>query len=90
MDLDKDSRTLLVKLFYHSNNNRSSAAAFREYRHIKGIRRGPLSVLGLKNMIRRLELTGDLGIAPGEADSQMSQKLLKTLLLQWLRMLDAM
>ena len=29
------------------------------------IRRGPLCVQGLKNMIRRFELTGDLGTAPG-------------------------
>ena len=40
---------------------------------------------GLKNMIRRFELTGNLVIAPGEADGQ---KLLK-LLLPWLKMLDA-
>ena len=33
MDLDKDSRTLLVKLFYQNNNN--GAAALREYRRIK-------------------------------------------------------
>ena len=39
-------------------------------------------------MIRWFELTGDLGIAPGEADGQLRQKLLK-LLLPWPRMLDA-
>ena len=32
---------------------------------------------------------GDLGIAPGETDCQLRQKLLKVLL-PWLRMLDAM
>ena len=63
MVLDKVSRALLVKLFYQNNNN--SAAALREYRRIKGIRRGPLSAVALKNMIRKFELTGDLGIAPG-------------------------
>ena len=49
-----------------------------------------ISLPGLKNMIRRFELTGDLGIAPGEADGQLRQKLLKKWLLPWLRMLDAM
>ena len=69
--------TTIVLLFFASN------------RRIKGIRRGPVSVPRLKNMIRRFESTGDLGIAPGEADGQLRQKLLK-LLLPWLRMLDAM
>ena len=62
MGLYKDSRALLVKLFYQNNN--SSAAALREYLRIKGIRRDPLSVPELKNMIRRFELIGDLGISP--------------------------
>ena len=38
------------------------------------MRRGPLSVSGLKNMIRRFELTGDLEIAPGEADAQLCEE----------------
>ena len=59
MDLDNDSRALLVKLFYQNNNN--SSAALLEYR--LRIRRDPLSIPGL-NIIRRFELTGDLGIAP--------------------------
>ena len=40
-------------------------------------------------MIRRFELTGDLGIAPGDADGQLRLKLSKKLLLPWLRMLEA-
>ena len=89
MGLDKISRALLVKLFYQNNNN-NSVTALLEYRRIKGIRRGPLSIPWLKNMIRRVELIGDLGIAPGEAEGQLRQKWLKKLLLPWLRMLDAM
>ena len=76
-----------VCVFYQYNN---SAAALSEYRRNRGIRRDSLSVPGLKNIIRRFELTGDLGIAPGETDGQLRQKLLKKLLLPWLRMLDAM
>ena len=41
-------------------------------------------------MIRRFDLTGDLGIAPADADGQLRQKLLKKLQLSWLRLLDAM
>ena len=88
MGLDKYSRALLVKPFHQNNSN--SAAALREYQRIKGIQRDPLSVPGVKNIIRRFELTGDLGIAPGEADGQLRQKLLKKLLLPWLRILDIM
>ena len=61
MGLDKVSRALLLKLFFFQNN--ISAVALREYR--RRIQRGPLSVPALKDMIRRFELTGDLGIAPG-------------------------
>ena len=75
MGLDKVSMALLVKLFYRNNYN--SAAAIRYYRLIKGIRRGLLSVPGLKNIIRKFKLTGDLGIAPGVIDVQLRQKLLK-------------
>ena len=64
MGLDMVSRTLLVKLFYQNNN---AVTALRVHRRIKGIRRGPLSVPRLKNMIRRFELNGDLGIASGRA-----------------------
>ena len=86
MSLDKVSRALLVKLFYQNNN---SAAVLHEYRHIKGIWRGSLSILGLKNMIWRFKLTVDLGIASGRGRLQLHRKLLK-LLSPWLRMLDAM
>ena len=86
MGLDKVSRVLLVKLFYQNNN---SAAAHREYRRIKGIRRGSLSVPRL-NMIRSFELTDDLGIAPGRGRRPIALEIVKKLLLPWLRMLDAM
>ena len=86
MGLDKDNKALLENLFYQ--NNRNTAAALSEYRRIKGYGKVYFRY-GLKNMIQRFELTGDLGIAPGEADAgQLRQKLLK-LLLPWLIMLDA-
>ena len=46
--------------------------------------------MGVEEHDSSFELTGDLGIAFGEADGQLSQKLLNKLLLPWLRMLDAM
>ena len=72
MGLDRNSTALLVKLFHQ---NKNSAGALSEYQRIKEIRRGPLSVPGLKNINRRLEFTGELGIAPGETDGQLRQKL---------------
>ena len=77
MGLYKDSRTLLVKLFYQNNNN--SAAALREYRRIKGMRKDPLSVPGLKNMIRRFELTGDLGITPGRCRRSIAPEIVEVI-----------
>ncbi|PSN33177.1 hypothetical protein C0J52_24295 [Blattella germanica] len=51
MSLDKRNRGLSVKLFYQNNSN--VAAALREYRRLKGLRKGPLSPPALRNMMKR-------------------------------------
>lgn len=56
-------RALLVKLFYENKGN--SAAAVREFRRIKNLRRGPMSTKGIRAMIKRFEETGKLGVRPG-------------------------
>ena len=61
--IEKRDRALLVKLFYL--NGSKSSAALREYRRMKGLRRGPMSTNGLKKMVMKFESTGDFGVAPG-------------------------
>ncbi|GFV32773.1 uncharacterized protein TNCV_3312541 [Trichonephila clavipes] len=56
-------RALLVKLFYESKGN--AAAAFREFRRLKNLRKGSLLPQALKRMIARFEKTGHLGVQPG-------------------------
>lgn len=63
MPLQKKDRALLVKLFYQNGSN--SVAALREYRRLKGLRKGPMSKNGLKKMIMKFEATGDFGVQPG-------------------------
>ncbi|GFW84945.1 uncharacterized protein TNCV_682331 [Trichonephila clavipes] len=56
-------RNLLVKLFYESKGN--AAAALREFRRLKNLRKGPLLPQALKRMITRFEKAGHLGVQPG-------------------------
>ena len=63
MAIAKKDRALLVKLFYQNGSN--SNAALRKYRQQKGLRRGPMSINGLKKMMKKFEETGELGVAPG-------------------------
>ncbi|GFW91751.1 DUF4817 domain-containing protein [Trichonephila clavipes] len=56
-------RALLVKLFYESKGN--AAAALRELRRLKNLRKGPLFPQALKRMIALFEKTGHLGVQPG-------------------------
>ncbi|GFU50783.1 uncharacterized protein TNCV_2494891 [Trichonephila clavipes] len=56
-------RALLVKLFYESKGN--AAAALREFRRLKNLRKGPFLPQALKRMIARFEKTGHLGVQPG-------------------------
>ena len=56
-------RALLVKLFYENKGN--AAAALREFRRLKNLRKGPLLPQALRRMISRFEKTGDLRVQPG-------------------------
>ncbi|GFU72870.1 uncharacterized protein TNCV_4909991 [Trichonephila clavipes] len=55
-------RALLVKLFYESKEN--AAAALREFRRLKNLRKGPLLPQALKRIIARFEKTGHIGVQP--------------------------
>ncbi|GFT95813.1 uncharacterized protein TNCV_311661 [Trichonephila clavipes] len=63
MPVTLPERALLVKLFYESKGN--AAAALREFRRLKNLRKGPLLPQALKRMIARFEKTGHLGVQPG-------------------------
>ena len=56
-------RALLVKLYYQTNDNAS--AALREYRRLKGLRKGPMTIAGLRKMVLRFENSGTLQVLPG-------------------------
>ncbi|GFX12675.1 uncharacterized protein TNCV_3157961 [Trichonephila clavipes] len=56
-------RALLRKLFYESKGN--AAAALREFRRLKNLRKGPLLPQALKRMIAPLEKTGHLSVQTG-------------------------
>ena len=62
MVIEKRDRALLVKLFYL--NASKSSAVLREYRRMKGLRRGPMSTNEVKKMMK-FENTGHFGVAPG-------------------------
>ncbi|GFX92583.1 hypothetical protein TNCV_2520421 [Trichonephila clavipes] len=55
-------RTLLVKLFCENKGN--VPAAVREFRHRKNLPRGPMSTKGIREMVKRFEETGKLGVKP--------------------------
>ena len=63
MVIEKRDRALLVKLFYL--NGSKSSSALREYRRMKGLRRGSMLTNGLKKTMIKLENTGDFGVASG-------------------------
>ena len=64
-------RVLLVKLYYMSQCNAS--AALREFRSRKKLRKGPLSLNGLKKMIMKLEEMGSLTIHAGRGRKPVSE-----------------
>ena len=63
MTLSTKECALLVKIFYQNGSNYS--VTLKEFWHMKCLRRGPMSVDGLKNMIYKFEETGKLGVIPG-------------------------
>ena len=56
-------RTLLGKIFYQNGSNYS--VTLKEYRRTERLRKGPLNVNGLKNMISKFKEKGKLGVIPG-------------------------
>ena len=72
MVIEKRDRALLVKLFYL--NGSKISASLREYRLMKGLRRGPVSTSGLKNLITKFENTDDFGLAPGRGRRPISME----------------
>lgn len=56
-------RALLVKLFYTRQCN--AVAALREFRRLHNLRKGPLSAVALRAMIKKFEETGSLGLRAG-------------------------
>lgn len=63
MKLTLPDRALLVKLFYQRKSNAS--AALKAFRQVKGLRKGPLTITNLRNMILRFEETGAFNVKPG-------------------------
>ncbi|GBN65452.1 hypothetical protein AVEN_99134-1 [Araneus ventricosus] len=63
MSVTLPERALLVKLFYENKGN--AAAALREFRRLKNLRKATLLPQDLRRMIARFEKTGHLGVQPG-------------------------
>lgn len=72
MALTLRDRALLVKLYYQRNEN--SNAALREFRLLKKLRKGPMSITNLRKMIQRFEMTGTLARQPGQGRKVTSQQ----------------
>lgn len=72
MALPLRERALLVKLFYQRDENAS--AALREYRRLKKLRRGPMTITNLRRMVERFETTGTLGVQPGRGRKGIKQE----------------
>lgn len=72
MALTLRDRALLVKLYYQRNEN--SNAALREFRLLKKLRKGPMSITNLRKMIQRFEITGTLARQPGQGRKVTSQQ----------------
>lgn len=72
MHLSLPQRALLVKLFYL--NQSSAPAALREYRTCNNLRKGPISINALKNLIKKFEETGSLAVRPGRGRKPVSEQ----------------
>ena len=58
MILNKKERALLV-------NGSNYSATLKEFQHVKRLRRCPMRVNGLNNMLFKFQETGQLGVIPG-------------------------
>jgi hypothetical protein len=65
MPLSLPDRALILKLFYVNSSN--AAAALREFRHVKGMRKGkgPMTPSSLRRMVNKFEETGSFTIKCG-------------------------
>lgn len=63
-------KALLVKLFYQKDENAS--AAIKAFRRQKNLRRGPMTPRALRDMMKKFETTGQLGILPGRGRKPVS------------------
>ncbi|GBL84603.1 hypothetical protein AVEN_191069-1 [Araneus ventricosus] len=62
-------KALLVKLFYLNQQN--SVAAVKEFRHMKQMRKGPMSPCALRKIIQKFQTTMQIGILPGGGRKQI-------------------
>ncbi|GBM52533.1 hypothetical protein AVEN_230564-1 [Araneus ventricosus] len=72
MSLEKKERVLLIKMFFQNGSNLSTA--LREYRRLKGLRKGPMLRQALKKMITKIEETWELGVLQGRGHKQFSNE----------------
>ena len=63
-------RALLMR---HDMNKCNESAVLREFRSRKKLRKGPLSLNGLKKMIKKFEETGSLTIRAGRGRKPVSK-----------------
>lgn len=59
MAIEKKDHVLLMKLFYQDGYNNKDA--LRKHSPQKRLRRGPVSHNALKNIVKKFEVTGNLG-----------------------------
>ncbi|GFX33094.1 DUF4817 domain-containing protein [Trichonephila clavipes] len=80
MSLRLPDRALLVKLFYQNDN--SAIVALRKFRSLKGMRKGPLTVINLQLMVTKLEETGSLNVRSGRGRKPVSTEAIEKVALQ--------
>jgi hypothetical protein len=73
-------RALLVKLFYQNNN--SALVALRKFRSLRGKRKGPLTVKGLRKMVAKFEETGSFNIRSGRGRKSVSAEVVENVALR--------
>ncbi|GFW89383.1 uncharacterized protein TNCV_3966731 [Trichonephila clavipes] len=80
MSLRLPHRVLLVKLFYQNDN--STIVALRKFRTLKGMRKGPLTVINLQLMVTKFEETGSLNVRSGRGRKPVSTEAIEKVALQ--------
>lgn len=80
MSLSLPDRALLVKLFYQNDN--SAVVALRKFRTLKRMRKGPLTVKGLRLMVAKFEKTGSFNVSRGRGRKPVSVDRIEEVALQ--------